>query len=669
MRHTKRIAVIIPAYNEEQSIGRVIADIPEWVDRVIVCDNNSTDGTADAARAAGAEVVFEEETGYGGACLRAMDVLQGEEVIVFLDGDYSDYPEQMERLVDPLLLQGADIVIGSRTLGRAERGALTPQQRWGNCVACTLIRLIWGHRYTDLGPFRALRYSALAELDMQDRTWGWTVEMQVKAVKQNMTVREVPVDYRKRIGLSKISGTISGVLRAGAKILYTIARETLRTREEPYPRQAIVMFTRYPEPGATKTRLIPALGAEGAARLHCEMAQHMAQVLRQCAERPETLAIVQYTGGNIPKMRDWLGTDLPYEQQAEGDLGARMLAAVEQAMPDADRVILVGTDCPFITSDLVQHAFALLRRHDLVIGPAEDGGYYLIGMRYPLSELFDGIEWGTSEVFQKTMWRADHLSLDVATLPALPDIDRPEDVPKWEARRDERQAQRGEPALSVVIPARNEEDAILSAMASAQRHDSVEIIVVDGGSTDNTARFADQFGACVVKSEPGRGVQMNAGAAHAQAHTILFLHADTWLPRGYCEMAHEALHAEGVVAGAFPLGIRGRGRILRLAERIANYRSRKLGLPYGDQAIFCRTDTFRVLGGFKELPIMEDFDFMERLRERGRIVLCPASVSTSARRWQNYGPLRLTLLHQAIILGYRLGISPERLAQWRGRSD
>ncbi|NKB71940.1 MAG: glycosyltransferase [Candidatus Latescibacteria bacterium] len=223
------IAVVIPAYNEEESIGKVLGDIPSGlVAQVVVVDNGSTDATAAQAAAAGAQVVYEERRGYGQACLSGLAVLQDVDIVVFLDGDYSDFPDDMPAVVDPIRKDRADLVIGSRTLGQREKGALLPQARWGNALATWLISWLFGVRYTDLGPFRAVAYGPLQEMDMEDRNFGWTVEMQVKAARRKLRIVEVPVRYRKRIGTSKITGTISGTLRAGYKILWTIFRYARR---------------------------------------------------------------------------------------------------------------------------------------------------------------------------------------------------------------------------------------------------------------------------------------------------------------------------------------------------------------------------------------------------------------------------------------------------------
>lgn len=227
MRDNARIAVIIPALNEGDSIGKVIAAIPGWVDDIVVMDNGSTDRTADIARSHGARVIEETRRGYGSACLAGISSLDDPDVVVFLDADYSDHPEEMARLVDPIVSDTADLVIGSRALGRCEPGARPLQARLGNCLACKLIQLFWKFRYTDLGPFRAIRNTALKELKMQDHDYGWTVEMQIKAVCRGLRIREVGVSYRKRIGKSKISGTFRGTLAAGSKIISTILRAAI----------------------------------------------------------------------------------------------------------------------------------------------------------------------------------------------------------------------------------------------------------------------------------------------------------------------------------------------------------------------------------------------------------------------------------------------------------
>lgn len=220
------IDIIIPVFNEETSIPFVLKDIPKnMVRRIIVCNNGSSDNTVNAARESGGIVVEQPLKGYGNACLKGMEYIENQkdkpDVVVFLDGDYSDHPEELPNLVRPIS-DGYDLVIGSRALGEMEEGAMMPQQVFGNWLATTLIRMIYRYNFTDLGPFRAIKYDKLLALNMEDKTFGWTVEMQVKAAKMKMKCTEVPVSYRRRIGISKVSGTIRGTILAGHKILWTI---------------------------------------------------------------------------------------------------------------------------------------------------------------------------------------------------------------------------------------------------------------------------------------------------------------------------------------------------------------------------------------------------------------------------------------------------------------
>jgi glycosyltransferase involved in cell wall biosynthesis len=227
MINTPGICVIIPAYNEENSIAKVIADVPAGlVQEVIVVNNNSNDNTEINARNAGATVLREKRAGYGYACLKGIEYIKqlqsAPDIVVFIDADYSDHPQEMPLLVQPIINDGMDMVIGSRALGKKEKGSMTPQQIFGNWLATRLLKTIYGVRYTDLGPFRAIRYDKLLEINMKDTTYGWTVEMQLKAAKLKMKISEVPVSYRKRIGFSKISGTVKGTVLAGYKIITTI---------------------------------------------------------------------------------------------------------------------------------------------------------------------------------------------------------------------------------------------------------------------------------------------------------------------------------------------------------------------------------------------------------------------------------------------------------------
>lgn len=223
-----KITAIIPALNEEGSVGLVLDDLMPYVDQVIVCDNGSTDETARVASQHGARVVTENKRGYGAACLKAISSVDNDtDILLFLDADYSDYPKEASLVLGPIVKGESDLVIGSRMLTRQDHNALTPVAAFGNWLSTNLIRYLWGERFTDLGPFRAISFSAYKSLSMCDENFGWTVEMQVKAAKRKLRCTEVPVSYRPRIGVSKVSGTISGSIKAGIKILWIIFREAL----------------------------------------------------------------------------------------------------------------------------------------------------------------------------------------------------------------------------------------------------------------------------------------------------------------------------------------------------------------------------------------------------------------------------------------------------------
>ncbi len=221
------ISVIIPAFNEENAVGKVVNEIPkDWVDLIIVVNNASTDDTRISAEKEGAIVIDQPEKGYGNACLKGIEFLTELEnkpdIVVFLDADYSDYPSELPDLVMPIMKKNYDMVIGSRALGNRDKGSMTFPQIFGNWLATNLLKLFYNYNFTDLGPFRAIKFDQLLAINMKDKTYGWTVEMQVKAAKNKLKCTEVPVNYRNRIGTSKVSGTVKGAVSAGYKILYTI---------------------------------------------------------------------------------------------------------------------------------------------------------------------------------------------------------------------------------------------------------------------------------------------------------------------------------------------------------------------------------------------------------------------------------------------------------------
>ncbi len=429
-------------------------------------------------------------------------------------------------------------------------------------------------------------------------------------------------------------------------------------------KQRLVIFTRFPEPGKAKTRLIPALGPERAASLARDMTHHTLARARELAQGFPVSVEVRFEGGDAEKMATAFGNGFPYRPQGEGDLGCRMdRSLAEASFEGAERIVIIGTDCPQITPELIRESFARLAKSDLVLGPAADGGYYLIGLRRPVSQLFTDVPWGSQRVLEETLGRAHELSLDVTLLKSLSDVDRPEDLAVWHRVQC---SCPGAPSgrISVIVPTLNEAQHLPQALFSLQGAENVETIVVDGGSTDGTPEIAARSGCCLLRSLPGRALQMNAGARAAGGMILLFLHADTRLPERFDQRIRRALDppttppASGYpavpVAGAFRLHIDGPQRALRLIEWGANFRSRHLQMPYGDQALFLRAETFHAIGGFPDLPIMEDFELVRRLRRLGRIAILPVSVSTSARRWQVLGPWRTTWMNQKAIAGYYL---------------
>lgn len=670
MRQGHHIAVIIPALNEDESIEHVVRSIPPWVDDVIVADNGSSDATAERALHAGARIIRESRRGYGSACLAAIAELDEPDIVVFLEGDFGDRPQEADLLVDPIIAGEADMVIGSRVLGPREPGALLLQQRLGNRLACGLIRLFWRVKFTDLGPFRAIRYRTLQRMNMRDRDYGWTVEMQVKAAKIGVPVKEVAVSYRKRIGRSKVSVIIPGVLGASTKIPATIfftAAGLIPVPDGNEPVERAMVFTRYPASGKTKTRLIPALGADGAARLHRRMAERTVGMIRRLRKRPISVAVL-YDGGTQEQFRDWLGADLEYHEQGSGDLGARMLKGFRSAFRDGiERAVLVGTDLPGLDPATVGRALDKLADHDLVLGPASDGGYYLIGLKRSYGELFRDMPWGTEKVLEKTLFVARSLGLSVALMSRLDDLDRPEDLLRWEKRLpwffdglgDDRS--NSFPSVTAVIPALNEEASLGRTLDRVQNEPRVEVIVVDGGSSDGTVELVQARGVKVLHARRGRARQMNMGADHACGEILLFLHADTLLPVGWTRHVLETLRNREVVVGAFELRIDSPMRGLRLIERLTHFRCTTMQMPYGDQALFVRRELFEKVGGFPEIPIMEDFLLVRQLRKLGRIAIASDAVVTSGRRWEKLGLWRTTAINQFMVLGYYLGIPLERL--------
>ncbi len=431
----------------------------------------------------------------------------------------------------------------------------------------------------------------------------------------------------------------------------------------------LIIFTRYPTAGRVKTRLIPAIGAAAAANLHCQMTEHTVRQARAWltsvrAAGADAAITICSDGGEPPLVAEWLGADLDYQSQVGGDLGSRMERAIADALAvGADRVVLIGTDCPGLSASILGEAFDRLQSADLVLGGASDGGYYLIGMCRRYRALFVGIDWSTERVLAQTIAISQQLQLAIGYVPTLSDVDRPEDLHLL--------AQLTSTAkISMIIPALNEAKSIATVLARLDSFANVEPIVVDGGSEDDTVAIAQAVGVKVVTAPKGRAGQMNAGARAATGEILLFLHADTFLPFSGDRVVRQTLQPpldarrSVPVAGAFELAIDAPLPSLRWIERLVNWRSRWRQMPYGDQAIFVTAETFWELGGFPEQPIMEDFELIRRLRRRGRIAIVAPPVVTSARRWLKLGVWQTTFINQAIVIAYLLGVSPAQLAAW-----
>jgi rSAM/selenodomain-associated transferase 2/rSAM/selenodomain-associated transferase 1 len=427
-------------------------------------------------------------------------------------------------------------------------------------------------------------------------------------------------------------------------------------------RKRLILFTRFPVAGKVKTRLIPALGSEGAAGLHRRLVLRTLRTAREACEKADAGLEVRFEGGSEEAMRHWLGDGLCFKKQGEGDLGERMANAFEASFREGSQgTLIIGSDCPQLTPGIILAGFNGLSKSDVVFGPAKDGGYYLIGLNAPIAELFAGIPWSTERVLAESMRVLEKRKMTVALLEPLEDVDRPEDLAAWEKVG---QGENDFSRISVIIPTLNEESRIVEALREILKGNPHQVIVADGGSRDRTVELAKQTGVQVVVAQGRRGSQMNAGAAWADGDVLLFLHVDTVPPPGWARLVCEALRRPGVAAGAFRFEIEGDFRLKRMIEWGAGVRSRWLQLPYGDQGIFCARALFESIGGFAELPIMEDYEMVRRLRRFGRIETLAASARTSGRRWEKTGVLRTTLINQIVLIGYHIGVSPGRLARF-----
>lgn len=425
-------------------------------------------------------------------------------------------------------------------------------------------------------------------------------------------------------------------------------------RPKSYNKDRLILFGRYPQPGRVKTRLIPALGPTGAAELQRQLTEQTFEKVMKVTSNRNIDVEFRFDGGRRSDLRRWLGAEVLFSEQGPGDLGVRMHNAFIHAFQQGcRRVVLLGTDIPGLKTDHLNEAFEALRDKNLVLGPSADGGYWLMGLRKSFN-LFQGVEWGTGKVLEQSLSLAEGKDLDAYQLETLRDLDMEEDLRQWKPEVAFRS-----PYLSVIIPTLNEAKHIEKTIRKA-RDDEVEIIVVDGGSIDDTIAKATEAGAQVITCSPGRAEQQNRGAAMAHGKILLFLHADTWLPKGYVSYIFEALLDPRTVVGAFRFKTDTDLWTMRVVDLMTNLRAWTLKIPYGDQALFFRKALFDSVGGFPKVPISEDLLLVKRLAKKGKVRLVPAPVITSGRRWQTLGVLRTSLINVVIATAISLGFSPNR---------
>lgn len=418
----------------------------------------------------------------------------------------------------------------------------------------------------------------------------------------------------------------------------------------------LIIFCRYPIPGKTKTRLIQTLGPFRAADLHRKLTEDTFEMAKIFASEYPVDVELFFEGGSKAQIRRWLGLLPEVSYQKPGDLGQRMHCAFQEAFQKGcKKAVLIGTDVPEASGEYLRQAFEALDNCDMVLGPAYDGGYWLIGLTAPF-EVFENIQWGSDTVLEATVSLAERIGLSSTLLDPLNDIDTVNDLIKWRPSENH-----PGPYISVVIPALNEEETIGKTIAHALDGNS-EIIVADGGSRDRTMTIAAESGARVISAPRGRAFQQNAGAEASQGKVLLFLHADTLLPKDYAGKIFEALMDHDVAAGAFRFATDLDGFMMRRIEFMVNVRSRYLHLPYGDQGLFLRKSLFETAGGFPDEPIAEDLLLVRRLSGLGRICIVPATVITSGRRWKKLGIIRATVINAIILIGCLAGVKPKRFA-------
>ncbi len=411
-----------------------------------------------------------------------------------------------------------------------------------------------------------------------------------------------------------------------------------------------ILFTRYPRVGEVKTRLIPSLGAERTTLLHKKMTEYALQQASNAGYR----VYIYYTGASEKEMQSWLGPEYTYFKQSEGDLGQRMSAAFAATLKVAEKVLLMGSDCPNNRSCNLKKAVSLLDTASCVLGPSNDGGYYMIGLKVLHEAMFQDIAWGSEKVFAQSIDKAP----DYALLPVLNDVDYFADIPA---------------KISVIIPTYNEEKNVAKAIITAKKGFRIEIIVADGGSQDKTVEEAQKHGAKVCLCPPAhrnRASQMNFASEVATGDIVLFLHADSLLPENYDVDVRNILHQEKNILGYFRFAIEEKFFGKKLLEWGTNIRAEKYQQPYGDQGFFLRKVDFEALGRYSSVPILEDIFLVQAAKAFAKqryncsgLSYVPKPLYTSGRRWQEHGFLKVTLFNQYILLAAKLGVDLEKLCR------
>jgi glycosyltransferase A (GT-A) superfamily protein (DUF2064 family) len=435
------IVAVIPAFNEAPNIGRVVRELRQtMIDRVIVVDGASVDGTVDEAVFAGAEVVVEPRKGYGIACVTGIRAAGDARAIVFLDGDGSDDGQSADRLIEPVVRGDAHLTLGRRHTRRAEPGAIAPAAVFGNALASVLIRVLYGSSVHDLAPFKAVRGDVVRSIDFRQLTYGWTTELIVTAARRRLRIAEVDVRYRRRgSGVSKVSGTVRGSVLAGVSILSTIRM--------PVPKSRLMIVAKAPVPGIAKTRIAATIGDVNAADLARAFLEDTVHV---CRRIPGVSLGILCPDAKQQRILTALFPDIPIETQGSPGLLAGLEETLNQSLClGFDRTVIVNSDSPTLPPDLLREAFRALRASDLVFGPADDGGYFLVGSSRQIPQgVVDG-EGRPSDILRRTIDRAKRNDLNVAMTGPWFDVDTEADLDR--VRRDISSLPRLAPATAATL--------------------------------------------------------------------------------------------------------------------------------------------------------------------------------------------------------------------------